>query len=156
MGNGLAPETLKERNGGGLPYTYPDGSTANHGVILEGVFDDGKANTDVVHYMYKYAGVYAAWSDIHMPRSAAVFENSWMKLRELSLSYEVPQTFVTRTKVFQGLNVSLIGRDLFYLFTTLPDKLNPEAISGARNAQGLQWAGYPGIRSFGVSVRARF
>lgn len=160
MGNGLAPETLKERNGGGLSYTYPDGSTANHGVILEGVFDDGttsgKPNTDVVHYMYKYAGVYAAWSDIHMPRSAAVFENSWMKLRELSLSYEVPQSFVTRTKVFQGLNVSLIGRDLFYLFTTLPDKLNPEAISGARNAQGLQWAGYPGIRSFGVSVRARF
>jgi iron complex outermembrane receptor protein len=23
MGEGKAPETLKERNGGGLPYTYP-------------------------------------------------------------------------------------------------------------------------------------
>lgn len=155
MGNGLAPATLVERNGGGLPYTYPDGSTANHGVILEGVFEDGTPNTDVVNYMFKYASVYSGWSDIHLPRSAAVLKNSWSKLRELSLSYELPKSFVKKMKVFQGLSVSLIGRDLFYISTTLPDRLNPEGVNGVGNAQGLQWSAFPGARSFGFSVKAQ-
>jgi iron complex outermembrane receptor protein len=66
MGEGKAPETLVERNGGGLPYTYPDGTTANHGVV-DGVFADGKENTDVVNYMFKYASQYQAWTNIDMP-----------------------------------------------------------------------------------------
>lgn len=155
MGNGLSPQTLVERNGGGLPYTYPDGSTANHGVVLDGVFADGTPNTDVVNYMFKYASVYSGWSDIHMPRSASVFKNSWSKLRELSLSYTVPKSIVEKSRVFQGLSVSLIGRDLFYLFTTLPDRLNPEGINGVGNTQGLQWSAFPGTRSYGFSVKAQ-
>lgn len=155
MGNGLAPETLKERNGGGLPYTYPDESKANHGVILEGVFEDGTPNTDVVNYMFKYASVYGGWSDIHMPRSASVFNNSWAKLRELSLTYTVPKSITSKTKVFQGLSLSLIGRDLFYLFTTLPDRLNPEGVNGIGNTQGLQWAAFPGARTYGFSIKAQ-
>lgn len=166
MGNGLAPETLKERNGGGLSYTYPDGTVANHGVILDGVLvtkdaagnyiDTNTPNTDVVNYMFKYASVYSGWSDIHLPRSAAVFENSWAKLREFSINYDVPKSIVQKTKIFQGLSVSLIGRDLFYLFTTLPDNLNPEGVNGIGNAQGLQWSAFPGQRSYGFTVKAQF
>lgn len=156
MGNGLSPETLKERNGGGLPYTYPDGSQANHGVILDGVFEDGKPNTDVVNYMFKYASVYSGWSDIHLPRSAAVLENSWAKLREVSLTYDIPAGIIQKTKLFQGLSVSLIGRDLFYLYTTLPDNLNPEGVNGIGNAQGMQWSAFPGTRSFGFSIKVQF
>ncbi|TDE13950.1 SusC/RagA family TonB-linked outer membrane protein [Dyadobacter psychrotolerans] len=155
MGNGLAPETLLERNGGGLPYTYPDETKANHGVILDGVFEDGTPNTDVVNYMFKYASVYGGWSDIHMPRSASVFENSWAKLRELSLTYTVPKSIAARTKVFQGLSLSVIGRDLFYLFTTLPDNLNPEGVNGIGNTQGLQWSAFPGTRTYGFSIKAQ-
>jgi iron complex outermembrane recepter protein len=156
MGEGKAPETLLERNGGGLPYTYPDGTTANHGVILEGVFADGTPNTDVVHYMYKYAGQYQAWTNVDMPRSNAVFENTWVKLRELSLTYDIPSTIVQKTGVFQGLSVSLIGRDLFYIYKTLPDNMNPEGVSGIGNMQGMQWASLPGTRSIGFSIKAKF
>ncbi|MFC7523876.1 SusC/RagA family TonB-linked outer membrane protein [Parapedobacter sp. GCM10030251] len=162
MGNGLAPATLYEREGNGLPYTYPDGTTANHGVVLDGVFVDGETgevvgeNTDVVHYMWKYAGSYAAWSSINMPRSLAVLENSWLKLREIRLSYQVPPSVIKNTKFIQGLNLSLIGRDLFYLYTSLPDQLNPEAINGIGNAQGIEFGALPSVRSFGFSVSASF
>ena len=156
IGEGLAPETLKERNGGGLPYTYPDATTANHGVILDGVFADGKPNTDVVHYMWKYAGQYEAWSNVHMPRSNAVFTNSWAKLRELTITYSVPDKLVKRTKIFQGLDISLVGRNLFYFYTTLPDHLNPEAINGIGNGQGVQWAEFPGTRDLGFSLKVKF
>jgi len=155
MGHGLSPSTLVERNGGGLPYTYPDGSTANHGVILEGVFGDGTKNTDVVHYMYKYAGQYMGWSNVKMPRSNLVFENSWAKLREVNLTYSVPSAIVKRTGFLQGLDISFVGRNLFYLFTTLPDRMNPEAINGIGNAQGFQWSQYPGTRDLGFSLKAR-
>ncbi|MCD8540879.1 MAG: TonB-dependent receptor, partial [Leadbetterella sp.] len=155
VGHGLSPSTLTERNGGGLPYTYPDGSTANHGVILDGVYADGTPNKDVVHYMYKYAGQYMGWSNVPMPRSNLVFENSWAKLRELNLTYSLPGSFVKKTGFLQGLDVSLIGRNLFYLFTTLPDNMNPEAINGIGNGNGFQWSQYPGTRDLGFSIKAR-
>ena len=121
VSEGLSPSTLKERDGGGLAITYPDGTKANNGVIIDGVFANGKANTDVVPYMWKYAGSYAAWSNVKMPRSNAIFTNTWGKLRELTLTYSVPGKFIGKSKVIQGLDVSLIGRNLFYLFTTLPE-----------------------------------
>lgn len=156
MGNGLAPATLLERDGGGLPYTYPDGTKANHGVILDGVFADGTKNTDVVNYMWKYAGVYSAWTDINMPRSAAVLENSWIKLRELRLTYQIPKQIIQKSKFVQNLSLSVIGRDLFYIYTSLPDRLNPEAINGIGNAQGIEFGALPGVRSFGFSVNVSF
>lgn len=161
MGNGLAPATLYERDGNGLPYTYPDGTSANHGIIMDGVYYDettktSTPNTDVVHYMWKYAGSYAAWSGINMPRSLAVMDNSWIKLRELRLTYQIPKSVVQKTKFFQGLSASVIGRDLFYLYTSLPDNLNPEAINGIGNAQGIEFGALPGVRSFGFSLNFSF
>lgn len=157
MGSGLAPETLVERNGGGLPYTFPDGTTANVGVIMDGYnVDDERINDRVVNPIYKYAGSYAGWTHLNVPRSLSVFENSWAKLREVTLSYKVPEDVLARTKVFQNLSVSLIGRNLFYLYSSLPMHLNPEAVNGIGNGQGLQWSGMPSIRSFGVSLKAQF
>ncbi|HEY4967003.1 MAG TPA: SusC/RagA family TonB-linked outer membrane protein [Puia sp.] len=155
MSEGLAPETLTERNGGGLPYTFPDGTKSNTGVVLDGVFANGKPNTDVVNYMWKYAGQYAAWSNVKMPRSNEVFTNSWGKLRELNLTYSLPSKVLKFTKVIQGLDVSLIGRNLFYIFTTLPDHLNPEAVNGIGNGQGIQWSEYPQTRDIGFSIKVK-
>lgn len=157
MGSGLLMETLKERNGGGLPYTYPDGTTANHGVILDGYnVTDGRENDRVVHYLYKYGNMYAGWSHLNRARSLSVFENTWVKIRELSLTYDLPQSIVSKAKIFQGLSLSLVGRNLGYIYSSLPDNLNPEAINGIGNAQGLQWSAFPSFRQFGFTVRAKF
>ncbi len=155
MGMGLSPSTLNERDGNGLPYTYPDGTKANHGVIIDGVFADGTRNTDVVHYMYKYAGAFQGWSNVKMPRSNAVFENTWVKMREVALTYSIPSNLVKKLKFVQGLDLSLIGRNLFYIYTSLPEKLNPEAINGIGNAQGIQWAQFPMMRDMGISLKVR-
>ncbi|SDC83244.1 SusC/RagA family TonB-linked outer membrane protein [Niabella drilacis] len=157
MGSGISPATLKERDGGGLPYTFPDGTTANVGVIMDGYnVDDGKMNDRVVNPIYKYAGSYTGWTHLNRPRSLSVFENTWVKMRELALSYTLPAAIASKTKVFQSLSLSLIGRNLFYFHTTLPDHLNPEAIMGTGNAQGLQWSAFPSIRTLGFSLKAQF
>lgn len=157
MGSGISPETLVERNGGGLPYTFPDGSTANVGVIMEGYnIDDGQINDRVVNPIYKYAGSYTGWTHLNRPRSLSVFENTWFKMREVALSYQLPSGVLKGSKVFQNLSLSLIGRNLFYFYSSLPDHLNPEAINGIGNGQGLQWSGMPSIRSLGISLKAQF
>jgi iron complex outermembrane receptor protein len=59
-------------------------------------------------------------------------------------------------KVFQAASLSLVGRDLFYLYTTLPDHINPEGMNGAGNAQGLEFMSMPSFRSLGFQVRVSF
>ena len=156
MGQGMAPETVYERDGHGLAYTFPDGTTSNSGVILNGVTPDGKKNTAVVNSWWKYAGNYQSWDNVAIPRTNSVFTNSWGKLREVNLTYALPKNIVSKTGIFQSLSLSLIGRDLFYLFTNLPDRVNPESVVGTTNVQGIQFGGLPGVRSFGFSVKAGF
>lgn len=151
---GQSPETLLEREGGGLPYTDPDGNTSNIGVILEGVHEDGTPNTTVVHYYYKYLPNAGGWG--HFLSTPGIIENSWIKMREISLVFQFPKKLTDKSKIFQSLSINLTGRDLFYFYTTLPDKINPEGIMGAGNAQGFEWASYPGTRSFVVGVNAWF
>jgi iron complex outermembrane recepter protein len=126
-------------------------------VILPGVnAATDKPNTAVVNAWWKYAGNYQSWDNLPIVRSNAIFTNSWGKLRELALTYRLPAKAVKSTVIFQNLSVSLIGRDLFYLFTKLPDRLNPEGVTGTTNVQGMQFGELPGVRSFGFSVKAGF
>lgn len=152
--NGQSPATVVERNGGGLPYNDPEGNVRNVGVILNGVQENGNPNDQVVHYLFKYIPNAGGWGN--WLTTPGVLENTWVKLRELTLTYEVPSVLTSRTKVFQNLSLSLVGRDLFYLYTTLPDRINPEGANGSGDAQGLEWASYPGMRSIGFSINAGF
>lgn len=151
---GQSPETLLERDGGGLPYTDPNGVTSNIGVILPGVHADGTPNTTVVHYYYKYMPNAGGWGK--MLSTPGILENTWVKCREISLSYTFASDIIRKSKVFQELTLSIVGRDLFYIYTTLPDHINPEGILGAGDAQGFEWASMPGTRSFSFQINAKF
>lgn len=151
---GQSPETLYERDGNGLPYTNPDGNTSNVGVILDGVYADGAPNDKVVHYYYKYLPNAGGWGKfISTP---GIVDNTWVKMREITLSYDIPNHIIQKTKIFQKLTLSVVGRDLFYIYTTIPDNINPEGIMGSGNAQGFEWASMPASRSFTFGVTAKF
>ncbi|HQO49930.1 MAG TPA: hypothetical protein PK939_05850, partial [Bacteroidales bacterium] len=138
----------------GLPYTDPDGNTRNVGIILEGVHQDGTPNTTVVHYYYKYLPNAGGWGKF--VSTPGIVENTWIKMREMSLAYTIPAQWIQKTKLIQNLTLSVTGRDLFYLYKTLPDNINPEGIMGSGNAQGFEWAANPGTRSFIFSLNAGF
>ena len=159
MQQGQATQTLRERDGGGLPFTTPDGTATKWGVVLPGVYPDGTVNSTVVHYYYKYMG-YGVWSSgpdnqnwIH---STGVRDDNWVKLRELSVNYLIPVKYVQKSKVFQSASVSLVGRDLFYIYSSLPNRVNPEGMNGAGNAQGIEFASLPSFRSLSAQLRVTF
>ena len=54
------------------------------------------------------------------------------------------------------MQISLVGRDLFYIYNSLPDNISPEGTMGAGNAQGFEYASYPVSRSFVISLKVGF
>ena len=151
---GQSPETLPERMGEGLPFTDPEGNVRNVGVVLPGVYEDGSPNDKVVHYYFKYIGNTGGWG--RFISTPGIRENTWIKMREVALSYKFSENLTKKSRIFQELTLSITGRDLFYIYTTLPDRINPEGANGAGNAQGLEWASFPGARSFTVGLNASF
>lgn len=152
--SGQSPQTLEERDGGGLPYADPGGTTSNSGIILPGVHEDGSPNTTVVHYYYKYLPNAGGWG--HFLSKPGIVEDTWVKMREVTLSYTLPQKLIRKLKVFQELAASVTGRDLFYFYSSVPDRINPEGMLGAGDAQGFEWSSLPGVRSFTIGLTAKF
>ena len=74
-------------------------------------------------------------------------------MREISLSYDFPRKLLDKQKLFKQISLSLVGRDLFYIYKSLPDNINPEGPLGSGNAQGLEYASYPGTRSIMFSLK---
>lgn len=86
--------------------------------------------------------------------TTGTFDNTWMKLREVILTYNLPSTLTDRVGL-SGASVSLVGRNLL-LFTDVPT-IDPETFSirNGRIIQGFESTQLPSTRSFGFNVRVR-
>ena len=76
------------------------------------------------------------------------YDASFIKLRELRLSYDVPPSFSERLRV-ANMRVALVGRNL-WLSTDVPH-IDPETAFDAGNAQGFEYSQMPSARSFGIN-----
>ena len=64
-------------------------------------------------------------------REFSTFENSWVAVREVSIGYNLPNRFAQKLR-FNQLRMNIVGRNLGYLYTTLPEGFNPESIFSNR------------------------
>ena len=87
-----------------------------------------------------------------------VYDASYLKIREVSLTYRLGQKQLDGTFLngLGNLSVSLIGRNL-YAFTEIPH-FDPEqfAIQGQNIVGGVEDISYPSARSFGISLGVDF
>lgn len=132
------------------PGNAVDGRVHHDGVVAPGVKADGSPN-DVILAAERYYNMrynYAATED-------NIYDNTYFMMREISLTYQVPTSVYSKLKL-QGLNVSLIGSNLFYIYKRVPN-VSPESGLGtkAQNAY-VEYTAYPNPRSFGFSLKARF
>lgn len=81
-----------------------------------------------------------------------VQDASFIKFRQISLSYSLPAKLFHNA--IQGATISLVGRNLFYLMKRT-DNIDPEA-SNTANAQGLELAGVPPSKTYGVNLNFKF
>lgn len=74
-----------------------------------------------------------------------------IRLREISLSYSLPAKWIKKSKIFHEIQVSLIGRNLFFFYQKAP--FDPDAVlSTGNNNQGIDIFGMPSTRSFSFNL----
>jgi iron complex outermembrane receptor protein len=131
----------------------PNGSEVFHdGIIIEGVTESGQPNTQVMSAEVYYIDAYYWNYGFH---EEGLFDNSYVKFREASIGYTFPKSLIG-DKIFQNLTVSLIGRNLFYIYKSIPN-IDPESSIGTnRETAAQEYGAYPSTRSYGFSIRAGF
>ena len=172
--NGSLSNSLygRDLDHGGVQYTATNGDVRTDGIIPDGVLADGiksiKDGSDLGGITYQeavdgghllpvearryYRNISNWGAGI---REYSAFENSWVALREVSLSYNVPVSFVSKIKL-QSLKLSVTGRNLTYLYSSLPINLNPEGLKSNRAGEFSEYGGLPFTRQMGFSVTAGF
>lgn len=87
--------------------------------------------------------------------ASATYDASYVKLRQLSLYYDLPFGMVNRIG-FQAIKVGVVGSNLL-LFTENPH-IDPElnALQGRNITYGVEDMSYPSTRSFGFSIKTQF
>jgi hypothetical protein len=87
-----------------------------------------------------------------------VWDASVIRLREVSMAYQIPAKWLTKTP-FGSASISLSGRNLWFNAPNFPKYMNldPEVNSlGVGNAQGFELVSVPTTRRFGVNLRVTF
>jgi iron complex outermembrane recepter protein len=179
-GAGLFKSTLAGRDTehGGLSY-YNDKTTKenvlvasgtakgphdepvyNDGIILKGVTMDGKENTKIIDAANYYINSYywGSWpgSGSYTSYADAVFDNDFIKMREVTLSYSLPKKVAGFVRA-QNMTFSVYGRNLFYFHKTLPNYDPEEGVGTDWLSQGTtQGQGNAATRSMGASLRVTF
>jgi iron complex outermembrane receptor protein len=170
--NGSLKNSLfgRDKEHGGIEYVDANGVKHDDGIIPDGVFADGIVVNGVdlggmswaeavkKGYM-KPKPAWAYYEDLTQwssgIREYSIFENSWVAVREVSLGYTIPSSFVGKVGI-SNLRVSVIGRNLGYLYKTAKDGINPEGIYTNRQAGFAEYGGWPYVRSLGFTVNANF
>jgi hypothetical protein len=151
---------------GGDIISYSSGSVIGRGLskdtdfdrqqmlILPGVKQDGTPNDIMTSasqaYFTNLSGFFAT--------DVIVYDATVIRLRELSLSYAVPASVLSKSP-FGSLSVTFSGQNLWYNAPNTPEYVNldPETNSlGVGNNRGLEYLTGPTSKRYGVSVRVTF
>jgi TonB-linked SusC/RagA family outer membrane protein len=152
---------------GGFPFTY-GGNTYPYAVFNPGVIAQYNAEGQIVGYTENLGGPdtkYISFGD-NYPWSftrAATFDASFVKLREISLSYNLPNQLIKRLNI-QNASVAIYSRNII-LWTKAKIGIDPEmafqqesgAQAGTQFKQGIErYNVIPWVMPVGVKLNLTF
>ncbi|MDY8138398.1 SusC/RagA family TonB-linked outer membrane protein [Aquimarina sp. 2201CG5-10] len=135
LSNGLDKRTLAGRESG---------------LTVTGVDEAGNPFT----FTHDNSTLQAYYNRISGIAEEVIEDADFIKLRQVSLGYTFPSSLLSKTFI-TGANVSLIGRNLFFIKRD-SENIDPEAGFNGGNAQGLEYFGLPSIASYGLTVNLKF
>jgi TonB-linked SusC/RagA family outer membrane protein len=128
------------------------------GILLPGVQPDGSPNTvygenldgnGATPFGYVAGGTGA-------PHKMYVYDGGYIKLREVAITYSLPETIVSKLKAFKGIDISLIGRNLWIIDKNMKYSDPEESLSSGNTNMGYQSGAYPGMKNYGFNVKLKF
>lgn len=131
---------------------------ATGGFLAEGVIEevDGDGNVN-----YRPNDVYVNPKDYYSNiannaiMSPYIYDASYVKLREVVLSYRVPPSVLSSTKFIKGASISFVARNLLTIWSNVPN-IDPESTYAISNGQGYEFASLPQRRSLGFNLNLNF
>lgn len=121
------------------------------GVILPGVDGNGDPNTKRIPVGTASDSPYGYSNDAN---KGHVYDASYVKLRELSLTYRFDEKFIEKLP-FTDASISFTGRNLWIIHKNIPYS-DPEAGLSSGNVQGYQSGAYPATKEYGLNVKLKF
>jgi TonB-linked SusC/RagA family outer membrane protein len=118
------------------------------GILVEGVDQNGAPYSKTFTAQAWWQGICLNYTD------PFVSKNGFIKVRQFTFGYNISKAVLSKTP-FEAINVSLVGRDLFLLWSQMPN-LDPERANNNGNGQGVEGQGMPSTRSVGVNLQIKF
>lgn len=137
----------------------PSDWVATGGYLAEGVMQDGiDAEGNPI---YKNNDVFVDpriyWGNVangHITEPF-VYDASYVKLREASISYTLSNEALKSVPYIKGLTFSIIGRNLWLIHSNVPN-VDPESSYSISNGQGYEYGSLPQRRSYGFNLNVNF
>jgi TonB-linked SusC/RagA family outer membrane protein len=149
--DGWATGALKSTvglNANGVPVRDPiaDGG----GYLFDGVFADGTPNT-----IYKDLDGFR-WNSFARAERW-IYDASYVKLREVSMSYSLPGTIMNKLKPINGVDLGVFARNVAILYTKA-ENFDPEVSNkdASQSSQGSEFGSNPSARNIGFRVKVTF
>ena len=123
-----------------------------HGMIVDGVNEEGEPNDIVVAPQSYYAGYWGLEEN-------SIIDGSYIKLREAVLTYRLPASLISNVGFIQSAGISVVGRNLAMLYThwTNDVGIDPETGFGTGlNGIGLEQFQLPTSRTIGFRINLTF
>ena len=115
------------------------------GVVVDGIdVDTGQPNQTAITAEKYYHGLFGY-------TERYVYDAGYVKLRELRLSYNLPESWANRIMGAHAASIALTGRNL-KMWTNVPN-IDPEFAYSSRNDQGIEVNMSPNPRSIGFNLR---
>jgi len=125
------------------------------GLVASGVVNTGTAESPVYVKNTTPVNPQNYWSTVFNNTPAPfIYDASYVKLRELSLSYEFPKNIFGGLKI-NSVNMSVFGRNLLTFSKNLPN-IDPESMYTSGNGQGFEYGSLPSRQSYGFNLKVTF
>jgi len=137
---GMFKETAIGRDG----FVF-DGGRWSDGAVKE----DGSANDITVTKQEFNNAIYYSANEAH------IFDASYVKLRRLSLGYSVPQSFLSKLGFVKGMNISVVGNNVWMIHKNIPH-IDPETVFSSTTVPGLESQVAPKTRTIAFNLNLDF
>ena len=142
-GGDILSQTQADMDMYGVSKATADARDAGY-VLLE-----GRRIEDVKRFYKNVVGGRAGVTEYYM------YDATNIRLRELSLSYRLPANWIQQMKIFHEIQLSFVGRNLFFFYKKAP--FDPDLVlSTGNDNQGIDVYGMPTTRSLGFSIKCDF
>lgn len=143
FGGEILSQTLADMDLYGVTKATANARDAGY-VMLEGTKIE-----DVEGFYRNVVGGRAGVTEYYM------YDATNIRVREIALGYSLPQKWMDSSRVFKSVQVSLVGRNLFFIYKKAP--FDPELVlSTGNDNQGIEVYGMPTTRSWGFNIKCEF